>query len=371
MKTTDFKKLFDSGAINEIRNSREGKIWLALRSVKRKDLLKRIAKVFNFALTSNKIEDIFDEIFHTLSIEKDDVFSELMKEISIISREEDKELKHQIKNITSNLYKVTNFQWGGDWRNSLDKWLVSQYVKTSSIISYDTLLANCQNEVSAAAGNYVISSWYNYWSSVLIEGIFREHKKVIGVPGKIKTVDFFIENYPFDLKVTYLPQEYFLKIYRKIFQQNEISFLKQSAKILSIDFDKTASTTNISCEIETRISDRSNIDFTAKKILNEIYDRRKLTAKKIIDDYRTLITWLYENQGDMRFGAENRIFVILVDSASPGNAWMLKRNVDLLRPKIFEFLDKFSLKFLPDMKVDFSFNGKMYHSYSEAIFIEK
>jgi hypothetical protein len=216
---TDFKKLFDNGDINEIISSNEGKLWLALRAVQRKDLLEKIAKAFNITLSSTKIGDTFNEILDVLLAKEENVFVDLMREISIISLEEDKELPNQIKNITSNLYKVTNFQWGGDWRNSLDKWLITQYVKTDNIIAYDTLLSSCKNEVSAAAGNYVISSWYNYWSSVLIEGIFREHKKVVGAPGKIKNVDFFIDNYPFDLKVTYLPQEFFAKLYQKTFQK--------------------------------------------------------------------------------------------------------------------------------------------------------
>ncbi len=368
---TDFKKLFDNGDINEIISSNEGKLWLALRAVQRKDLLEKIAKAFNITLSSTKIGDTFNEILDVLLAKEENVFVDLMREISIISLEEDKELPNQIKNITSNLYKVTNFQWGGDWRNSLDKWLVSQYVKTDNIIAYDTLLASCQNEVSAAAGNYVISSWYNYWSSVLIEGIFRAHKKVIGAPGKIKNVDFFIDNYPFDLKVTYLPQEFFAKLYQKTFNKSEISFLKQSAKALSIYFDKTASTANIFYEIEARISDKASVDSAARKVLEEIHNRRAIITRQIIDNYRDLITWLYENQGDMRFGAENRIFVILVDSINPRNAWSLKRNVDLLRPKIFDFLDNFNLKSLPDMKVDFTYKGKAYHSYSEAVFIEK
>ncbi len=368
---TDFKKLFDNGDINEIISSKEGKLWLALRAVQRKDLLEKIAKAFNITLSSKKIGDSFNEILDVLLAKNGDVFGDLMKEISIISQEEDKELPNQIENITSNLYKVTNFQWGGDWRNSLDKWLVTQYVKTDSIIAYDALLSSCQNEVSAAAGNYVISSWYNYWSSVLIEGIFREHQKVVGAPGKIKNVDFFVENYPFDLKVTYLPQEFFAKLYQKTFRKSEISFLKQSAKTLSIDFDKTATTANIFYEIEARISDKAGVDSAARKVLAEIHSRREIITRQIIDNYRDLITWLYENQGDMRFGAENRIFVILVDSINPRNAWSLKRNVALLRPKIFDFLDNFSLKSLPDMKVDFTYNGKVYHSYSEAIFIEK
>ena len=124
-------------------------------------------------------------------------------------------------------------------------------------------------------------------------------------------------------------------------------------------------------EIEARISDKAAVDSVAKKVLTEIHNRRELITRQIIDNYRDLIKWLYENQGDMRFGAENRIFVILVDSVNPRNAWSLKRNVDLLRPKIFDFLDNFSLKSLPDMKVEFTYSGKEYHSYSEAIFIEK
>lgn len=371
MKMSDFKKLFDNGDINEIIGSEEGKLWLALRTVQRKDLLEKIAKAFNITLSFTKIEDSFNEILNVLLARGGNVFADLMREISIISHEKDKELPNQIKNITSNLYKVTNFQWGGDWRNSLDKWLVSQYVKTDNIIAYDTLLASCQNEVSVAAGNYVISSWYNYWSSVLIEGIFREHKKVVGAPGKIKNVDFFIENYPFDLKVTYLPQEFFAKCYQKTFKKSEFSFLKQSAKALSIDFDNSASIANIFYEIEARISDKASVDSAARKVLEDIHNRRATIIRLIIDNYRNLIKWLYENQGDMRFGAENRIFVILVDSINPRNAWSLKRNVDLLRPKIFDFLDNFNLKSLPDMKVDFTYKGKAYHSYSEAIFIEK
>ncbi len=363
--------MYEKGDINRIMSTYEGQIWLALRAVQRKQQLDKIAKAFNITLTSSKVSDNFNEILDILLNRQGNVFADLMKEISIISREEDKELPNRIKEITSNLYKITSYHWGGDWRNSLDKWLVSQFVKTEEIIEYDALRACCRNVVSVAASNYVISSWYNYWSSVLIESIFREHKKVIGAPGKIKNVDFFIDNYPFDLKVTYLPQEYFSKLYQKEFQKSEISFLKQVAKTLSIDYDKTASTADMFYEIESRISDKAEVTFSAKKFLEEIHQRRKTITERIISDYRSLITWLYENQGDMRFGTENRIFVILVDSTNPRNSWSLKRNTDLLRPKIMNFLDNFCLSSLPDMKVDFSYKGKMYHSYADAIFIQK
>ena len=89
---TDFKKLFDNGDINEIVSSNEGKLWLALRAVQRKDLLEKIAKAFNITLSSTKIGDSFNEILGVLLAKEENVFVDLMREISIISLEEDKEL---------------------------------------------------------------------------------------------------------------------------------------------------------------------------------------------------------------------------------------------------------------------------------------
>ena len=54
-----------------------------------------------------------------------------------------------------------------------------------------------------------------------------------------------------------------------------------------------------------------------------------------------LIRWLYENQGDMRFGAENRVFLILTDMQDPRASWKLKRNVDLLTPAISRWTSSF------------------------------
>ena len=44
----------------------------------------------------------------------------------------------QTDQLKHDLYKVHNYEWGGDQNNSLDKYLVSHYVKTIS--SYQELL---------------------------------------------------------------------------------------------------------------------------------------------------------------------------------------------------------------------------------------
>jgi hypothetical protein len=90
---------------------------------------------------------------------------------------------------------------------------------------------------------------------------------------------------------------------------------------------------------------------------------------------KALSKWLYENQGEMRFGSENRLFLILVDTDMPNfsNSWKLKRNIELLTPIIHKFLDKFVTRKIDDLRVDFNYPGKpeTFHSLAELIFVVK
>lgn len=85
----------------------------------------------------------------------------------------------------------------------------------------------------------------------------------------------------------------------------------------------------------------------------------------------TLIKWLYENQGEMRFGSENRIFIVLIDLDDFTQAWKLKRNFKLIKPKILDYLDSFDrTKFLKNI-VEFEFNQKQYKALADIIFVLK
>ncbi len=90
--------------------------------------------------------------------------------------------------LVSELYKLKNFEWGGDYQNSLDKYLVSHYVKVHK--SYDTLISKFEKEINVAVQGYVLNSWYNHWSSILIEHIFKSHLAVLPTVGQIKSVIF-------------------------------------------------------------------------------------------------------------------------------------------------------------------------------------
>ena len=98
------------------------------------------------------------------------------------------------------------------------------------------------------------------------------------------------------------------------------------------------------------------------EILNEAKENPKILAK-----------WLYENQGEMRFSSENRLFLVLVDSNDFANSWKLKRNFELLEPSIKQYLDNFHQKKIDDLKLSFSFKEKIssFNVLTDIIFITK
>lgn len=91
------------------------------------------------------------------------------------------------------------------------------------------------------------TSWYNNWTSYLIESIFKHHTKVISAVGEIKSVDFFINDIPVDLKVTYFPNQYMNdKLKAKLNGKSELSWLKLKAKENGIELNRSESVAVIS-----------------------------------------------------------------------------------------------------------------------------
>ena len=81
------------------------------------------------------------------------------------------------------------------------------------------------------------------------------------------------------------------------------------------------------------------------------------------------MTWLYENQGEMRFGAENRIFLVLVDSSDLSQSWKMKRAFEQIEPIVKNYLDSFNSESLS--KVNFIFKGNKYSSLADILFVIK
>jgi hypothetical protein len=75
----------------------------------------------------------------------------------------------------------------------------------------------------------------------------------------------------------------------------------------------------------------------------------------------------------MRFGSENRLFLVLVDTEDFTGSWKLKRNMDLVKPAIKDYLDNFAKKEISDLKTSFQYKGKaqIFSALTDVIFVVK
>ena len=181
----------------------------------------------------------------------------------------------------------------------LDQKIQAEYVRR--FVRYDELLNNVKAKLHDDVTNYVICTWYNHWTTVLIEEHISTHPKVIPTIKNIKGIDIFFDSQPFDLKVTYLPREY-----------------------------------------------------------------KPIDAVKSPSD---LAIWMYENQGAQRFGADNRLFVVLLDKENPERSWELKRSFALVFQKIDNFFDKETVS--KDDEIVFTFKRKTYTAVTKVLMMTK
>ena len=335
-------------------------MWLKVRAVCRGQQIKQFLESNSITLYSSKIADQNVELFETL-----ESMPNAMMLLDSFLNERNHEWYNAMgideESLKNDLYKVHHYAWGGDQNNSLDKHLVSRYVKVIS--SYDEL-KNKQNEIADNAWNYVQTSWYNNWTSYLIESLFKRHKNVISAVGEIKSVDFFLNNYPIDLKVTFFPSQYMEEKLKIKLGKKELTWLKQKAKRTGLTVDHTQTESQQFYTISEKLMEIGRTD-----ILEELKEKRKEVIIEAQSDTLELMTWLYSNQGEMRFGAENRLFVILVDSTNMNESWKMKRAFSLIEPKVNNYLDNFNEASLKE--ISFSFKGDQYKSLADVIFIIK
>lgn len=363
-----WKQLHETQKLEEFSSNKTGLLWLKTKSITRKELIAEFIGQNNITLQETAIGKQFVELFELLCNDIDNSHKILDEYINAKNQIQVQNIN--VEQLVSELYKLQNFKWGGDYQNSLDKYLVSRYIKVQNP-SYDILLSKFETEINVAVQGYVLNSWYNHWSSILIEHIFKSHSSVLPTVGQIKSVDFFIDNVPFDLKVTYLPNEYIKAKRKGLGLPVELTFLKKKAAEAGINFDKKAKDTDIYYEIVEKMKDRN--DVFCNTVLTTLKEEKLAILKEAQANPKILATWLYENQGEMRFGSENRLFLVLVDTDDFSNSWKLKRNIELLKPTILSYLDNFKNKNISELKVEFGYKGKAqnFTALTDIIFITK
>ena len=351
---------FRTNNLFAFNNNDKALLYLKVRAICRKTLITQFLKENNLTLKSTKVKEQFPELY-ALFEDKPELIPQLDCFLRNRNNEWYKEMGVDEDKVRTALHKINAYEWGGDHNNSLDQYLVRRYVKVIS--DYDTLQKKAK-EIQANAWNFVQTSWYNNWTSYLIESIFKKHERVLSAIGEIKSVDFFIDKYPIDLKVTYFPNEFMEKKLKDKIGNKELAWLKKEAKKVNISPDKG-------------LSDAEQLTFLKEELENHghsnIIDALTKYKQEIIDEAckhpEELMEWLYENQSARLFGAENRLFLVLVDTKDMKQSWKMKRAFTLIEPTVNNYLDSFKAHSLK--KINFKFNQKNYTSLSDIIFITK
>ncbi len=362
-KFQSFKQLYQDNKFDVLLKEDGSVYWLKLRSISRKELMIKFCQFANIDYVNVKTSALFEHIYNNKS--EDDLLNKFIMDIYQHERSERK-LNETV--LISELYKMKIFDWGGLYQNNLERTIVDSYIK--KIKDFELLNKKIENEIHTSVRGYVHASWYNHWTSILIEDIFKDNKKVSPTVGLIKKVDFFIDDVPFDLKVTYFPDGYMIEKRKAAGLPTEIQAVKQFAKMVGIDYNKQQKNKVIFAELMTRF--RESTDDRIKIFLKNFNEVRWRIIQESMRDYKSLIRWLYEEQGERRFDAANRLFLVLIDKNNLEESWKMKRNIELLRDKIANYLDSFSLQNIDRLKIEFNWlDGKKYMALSDVIFIVK
>lgn len=240
--------------------------------------------------------EIIKRLINNRNITDDVIDGFIKKQYKILISERQKLISDD--DLIKELKKVKNYSWN-IVQGQLDQKIQEEY--TRKFFNYDELLANVKKKLYDDITSYVICTWYNHLTTVLIEEHIAQHPKVVPALKKIKGLDIFFDGQPFDLKITYLPKEYSLS--------------------------------------------------------------------DAINNPKKLARWMYEHQGSQRFGADNRLLVVLANKNNIEDSWKLKRDFQT----IFKEIDKFLTSSLvtKNDEVAFSFNGKSYKTLAKVLLITK
>ena len=200
--------------------------------------------------------------------------------------------------LIAELEKVNLIEWGAV-QGQLDRKIQSEYVRR--YVRFNDLISSVKNRLHDEITGYAIATWYNHWSTALIEDQIGKHPNVVPTLKDIKGIDLFFNDYAFDLKITYLPRGY--------------------------------------------------------DLANAINQPQELAKQ------------LYENQGTQRFGDDNRIYVVVADTADITQSWKIKRDIALLSQRINNFLNTTSVN--ESDIISFVYRKRLYTATCKILLITK
>ena len=123
-------KLHKNEELEEFSYDSNGLLWLKTKSIIRKELIVEFLKINNITLKETALVKQFVELYGILST---DVINSNLILDDFITLENTRQVGDLgTTQLVSELYKLRNFDWGGDYQNSLDKYLVCNPVKLTT-----------------------------------------------------------------------------------------------------------------------------------------------------------------------------------------------------------------------------------------------
>lgn len=338
MTNLNFKqldKLFRNDDFPKIESDTRGIRFLKLRSMSRKEAMEEFCALHEINLEGIKSKDYFETVFEDRNITD----TQISEYINSRYQEERAVRATNQEYLVDQLNRLQHFDWGGSFGNSLEKNIVNNYVK--KIQSFDKINVEIEGSLLSSMRGYTLNSWYNHWTSIIIEDLFKDHSSVLPTVGLVKKIDFFINDIPFDLKVTYFPEQLLADKLRDSGYGNELTKLKQACRSLRIFIPDDLNPKELKLHLLNKL--REDHRQEAKSFVKELGDAKKEIIEEAERNPADLKKWFYENQGEARFDASNRFFLVLTDEGDMSASWKLKRNVVFLHEKIHRHLDNLAL----------------------------
>jgi hypothetical protein len=352
--------MYKDDRLSELASAPDGLRFLLLKSLDRPEYSARLGTVAALKLADlparSRLRALFDSAVRT---------EDLRSCIAEIYLQERAGRRDAEKSLVAELYKMKSFDWGGLHQNSLEKTIIDNYVK--KIPLFDRLNECIDTELLSSMRGYVQCSWYNHWTSILIEDLCKDQPRVTPAVGLIKKIDFFIDDTPFDLKVTYLPEGFIKERRRDNGLRPEVTVLKGLARTKSIPIDGALPEGRLLEQLWFLLHDMP--DTAIRGAVADLDSFRKDLVTEVAAKPDQLIRWLYENQGIRRFDSSNRLFLVLVNTKNYFESWKLKRAHSLLARDISAFLADGSKRKV-GREIEFVWEGKTHRATSDLLVVQ-
>ncbi|MBR5904264.1 MAG: hypothetical protein IKZ49_01880 [Alphaproteobacteria bacterium] len=325
------------------------------------ELQKQFLQVINCAITKKNVDENCQEVYDWV---KNNNLLDII--IEFIHSNRDKAIwypdEEEVQRHIQELNSLSLFFQSFNPTNSINRAIFDKIQNVDSI----TKLKKVITDVVKISKDTVYKMYFDTQTTRIIEDIFNRHDTVTPTLIDEKGVDFFINKIPLDLKITCFPKEY-LKLQRKELKlKNEITKLKAIAKKYNINFDKTAKEDILKHLITSKIKDINNQE-ALQQLQNLDKENLSIINSTKVNKHN-IIKWLYENQGAMRFCAENRLFLVLYDSKQPEMSDKMRiTHYQDIKNAINGYLDTFKEENLQD--IEFVFNKETYTTKSDIIFV--